>query len=102
MKIQWSPLAVDRISEIAEYIALDNPSAANKWVNDIFGSTEKLLDFPSIGRVVPELKDQKIRELLKGNYRIIYRVDTDVISILTVRHGRQILPIEEIKDQKTS
>ena len=102
MKIQWSPLAIDRVSEIAEYIALDNPSAANKWVNDIFDSTEKLLDFPSIGRVVPELKDQKIRELLKGNYRIIYRVDTDIISILTVRHGRQILPVEEIKDQKPS
>lgn len=97
MKIQWSPLAVERVTEIAEYIALDSPMAANKWVNEIFDSTEKLSDFPNIGRVVPELKDQKIRELIKGNYRIIYIVEEKGISVLTVRHGRQILPVDELK-----
>ena len=39
MKIIWSPLAIERVSEIAEYIALDNPVAAEKWVDDIFGSS---------------------------------------------------------------
>lgn len=97
MKIQWSPLAIGRVTEIAEYIALDSPIIANKWVNEIFDTTEKLLDFPEIGRVVPELQDQTIRELLKGNYRVIYKVEIGTISILTVRHGRQILPIEELK-----
>jgi len=97
MKIQWSPLAIGRITEIAEYIALDSPIAANKWVNEIFDSAEKLLDFPEIGRVVPELQDQTIRELLKGNYRVVYKVEKGTISILTVRHGKQILPVEELK-----
>lgn len=97
MKIQWSPLAIGRVTEIAEYIALDSPVAANKWVNEIFDSVEKLLDFPEIGRVVPELGDLTIRELLKNNYRIIYKIEIGIISVLTVRHGRQILPIEEIQ-----
>ena len=97
MKIQWSPLAIGRVTEIAEYIALDSPIAANKWVNEIFDSAEKLLDFPEIGRVVPELQDQTIRELLKGNYRVVYKVEKGTISILTVRHGKQILPVEELK-----
>ena len=97
MKIQWSPLAIERVTEIAEYIALDNPMAADKWVNDIFDSTEILSDFSKIGRVVPELQDQTMREILKNNYRILYKIEINTISILTVRHGRQILPIEELK-----
>jgi len=97
MKIQWSPLAVGRVTEIAEYIAYDSPMAASKWVNDIFDSTEILSENPEIGRVVPELQDLTIRELLKGNYHIIYKIEAGLISILTVRHGRQIMPVDEIK-----
>ncbi|MBW2647342.1 MAG: type II toxin-antitoxin system RelE/ParE family toxin, partial [Deltaproteobacteria bacterium] len=41
--------------------------------------------------------DSQFRELIYGNYRIIYRIETKQISILTIRHGRQILPINEIK-----
>ena len=37
------------------------------------------------------------REIIHGNYRIIYRLQTEIVSILTVRHGRQILPIDETK-----
>ncbi|MGB5615899.1 MAG: type II toxin-antitoxin system RelE/ParE family toxin [Desulfobacterales bacterium] len=39
------------------------------------------------------------RELIYGNYRIIYRIETKKISILTIRHGQQILPIDEIMAQ---
>lgn len=98
MIVQWSPLAVARVTEIAEYIALDSPDAASKWTNEIFDSTENLSEFPEICRVVPELKDKTVRELLKGNYRIIYKVETETISILTVRHVRQILPIDEVQN----
>jgi len=49
VKIIWSPLAIDRISEIAEYIALDNPAAAEKWVDDIFNSVKRLKNFPIVG-----------------------------------------------------
>jgi addiction module RelE/StbE family toxin len=96
VKIIWSPLAIDRASEIAEYIARDKPSAAEKWVNTIFSKVEQLRSSPEIGRIVPEIRNEQFRELIYGNYRIIYRIEKKQISILTIRHGRQILPISEI------
>jgi len=97
MKIIWSPLAIDRASEIADYIAQDKPSAAKKWINEVFIKVEQLKSSPQIGRVVPEISDNKFKELIYGNYRIIYRIEIKQISILTIRHGKQILPIDEIK-----
>ena len=96
MKIIWSPLAIDRVSEIAKYIAQDKPSAAEKWINTVFLKVEQLKSSPEIGRVVPEIKNDQFRELIYGNYRIIYRIEKTQISILTIRHGKQILPIDEI------
>ncbi len=97
MKIIWSPLAISRVSEIAEYIAKDNLLAAEKWANNIFDLVEELSEFPEIGRTVPEIKNKIFRELISGNYRIIYKYENTQILILTVRHGKQILPIEDIK-----
>jgi len=97
MNIIWSPLALDRVSEIAGYIAQDKPSAAEKWVKAIFSKIEQLEVSPELGRIVPEIGNSQFRELIYYNYRIIYRIEKTQISILTVRHGRQILPIDEIR-----
>ena len=96
MRIIWAPLAVDRATEIAEYIAQDKPSAAEKWINTVFSKVEQLKSAPEIGRIVPEINNRQFRELIYGNYRIIYRIEKKQISILTIRHGKQILPINEI------
>jgi toxin ParE1/3/4 len=61
MKIIWSPLAVDRASEIAEYIAQDNPTAAENWVNAVFTHVEQLKKFPQSGRIVPEINNDFFR-----------------------------------------
>lgn len=98
MRIQWSPLAVDRVSEIAGYIAQDDPLAAERWIHSLFDRVEQVTDFSKSGRYVPEIKRRDIRELIYGNYRIIYRAEKTVVSILTVRHAKQILPIKEIDD----
>jgi toxin ParE1/3/4 len=96
MKIIWSPLAIERVSEIATYIAQDNPTAAEKWVDTVFRKVEDLRGFPERGRVIPETENKAIRELIYGNYRLIYRLEEKRISVLTVRHGKQILPVDEI------
>ena len=96
MNIVWSPLAVNRASEIACYIAQDKPSAAEKWIKTVFSKVEQLKFSPEIGRIVPEIRNNQLRELIYGNYRIIYRIEAEQISILTIRHGKQILPIKEI------
>ena len=96
MKIVWSPLAVDRVSEIAGYIAQDNPVAAESWINTVFRKVEDLKAFPESGRIVPETDNKTIRELIYGNYRIIYRLEEKRLSVLTVRHGKQVLPVDEV------
>ncbi|MDZ7753191.1 MAG: type II toxin-antitoxin system RelE/ParE family toxin [Gammaproteobacteria bacterium] len=99
MRVEWSPLALDRVSDIARYIAKDNPDAAERWVNELFDAVERLEDFPEIGRVVPEVGVRRIRELIFGAYRVIYSVK-DKVEILTVRRGSQLLDVSEIDDEQ--
>ena len=96
MELTWSPLAIERVTEIAQYIARDSPNAAQKWVESTFQTVERLKKFPKSGRTVPEIMLDDFREIIHGNYRIIYRVERNQVSILTVRHGKQILPVDEI------
>ena len=98
MKVEWSPLALDRVSEIVRYIAKDNPDAAERWVNDLFDAVERLVDFPESGRIVPEVGVRRIREVIFGAYRVIYSVK-DKVEILTVRRGSRLLDVSEIDDE---
>jgi plasmid stabilization system protein ParE len=96
MKIFWSPLSIKRVQEISDYIAMDSPIAALNWVDALFDKVEILKVGAEIGRKVPELNRNDVRELIFGNYRIIYRILKNKIAILTVRHFKQILPLEDI------
>ena len=91
MKPIWTELSVKKFEEFADYIGLDYPNAAFKWTKKIQSSIIKLLKFPNIGPKVPKIIKQEFREIIEGNYRIIYRVEPDRISILTIRHLRQLL-----------
>ncbi|MBA7673074.1 hypothetical protein ES703_81262 [subsurface metagenome] len=97
MKLIWAPLAIEKVTQIAQYIALDNTSASIKWVENIFKRSEQIKNFPESGRVVPEVGRKNIREIIYGNYRIIYKIQKKETSILTIQHTKQILPIDEIK-----
>ena len=99
MKVIWSPLAIEKLEVIAKYIALDKPSAADKWVNDVFDRADLLASQPKLGREVPELLGSNFREVVFGNYRIIYNVGNEV-NILTVRNSRQLLSSDNIKSYK--
>ncbi len=91
MKIIWSPLALERASEIIDYIAQDKPTAAINWLETVFSKVESLGVSPEMGRVVPEIGNIQFRELIYGNYRIIYRYYKKQISILTIRHGKLLV-----------
>lgn len=97
MKIFWSPLAVERLEDIFEYIAKDDSSAASKMIGRIFKRIETLSKFPERGRKVPEANREEIREIFEGEYRIIYRVDSKSINILTIRNFRQLVPDKDLK-----
>jgi len=91
VRVVWSPLALERVAEIASYIAQDRPQAAADWADAIFASVLRLESFPESGRRVPESARPELREVIHGRYRVIYRVDPDRVMVLTVRHGRQEL-----------
>ncbi len=95
MKIVWSPLALERVEDIARYIAEDKPEAAVQWVEDLFAAVARLADFPESGRMVPEVGSRRIREVIFGAYRVIYSVKNQ-IDILTVRRSSQLLRMSEI------
>jgi toxin ParE1/3/4 len=101
MRLIWSPLSLQRVQEIADYIAADKISAADAWVDTLFNKVEQLKSEPEIGRVAPEIGRSAIRELIFENYSIIYAVSKRQISILTVRHFKQILPVDEVGFQNT-
>ncbi len=96
MKIIWSPLALDRLTEISDFISLDKPNAAIDWIDSIFNSVDNLESFPESGRQVPELENKNYRELIIGNYRVIYKLTESQIQILTVRRCSQLLTPEDL------
>ena len=92
MKIVWTEPAVSDLEAIRTYIARDAETYANAVVLDIFEATNRLESFPESGRVVPELADPHTREVIVGNYRVIYDISGDVVRILTVLHGARQFP----------
>jgi len=97
MKVAWTRRAREQVLEIIELIRWDKPGAAANWADRVFAEVETLTDLPRRGRVVPELARPDIRELLVGNYRVIYRIANDEVVILAVRHGRRLLDLDEIR-----
>ena len=98
MRIVWAPIALDRAEEAARYIACDRPTAAVKWIDGLFEAVAKLKAFPHRGRMVPEVGRPEIREVLYGQYRVIYRLEEKRLFILTVRHQRRQLSESLLQD----
>lgn len=95
-KIIWSPDALDDIEAIGEYIARDSEFYAESTVFKIYEAPQSLINLPKLGRVVPEIGDETIRELFVFQYRIIYEIKSNEIHILTVIHGKRLLDKDKI------
>lgn len=98
VEIKWTPQAIEDINSIAEYIAKDSFRYAKIQTERFFDTAEILLTKPSIGRIVPEIKKTNIRELILGNYRIIYKIiSTKRIDILTIHHSARRITKSKLK-----
>ena len=95
MQVIWTDPALERVAEIAVYIARDDPDAADRWTLGLFDAVERLVDFPESGRMVPELATRDVRELIFGAYRVFYRVGA-AVEVLSVRHGSQLIRSAEV------
>lgn len=92
----WTQPAKDDLKAIYEYIALDSKFYARNTARNIVERTAKLSDTPNIGRVVPELDINEIREVFIYSYRIIYQIIPDGLAVLTVVHGHRDLKSSDI------
>jgi len=88
----WVPSALDDLKKIQEYIARDSMYYAKKFTEDAFNATDRLAIFPKSGRIVPEYGNPNIREIGLGSYRIIYELVDAEVYVVTVVHGRRLLP----------
>jgi addiction module RelE/StbE family toxin len=88
VQIKWLPEAKIDLKEIHDYIALDSKKFTEIQIRKIKQRTEILKLQPEIGKLVEEVNHPKIREIIIGNYRIIYRnVSSKVIDILMIHHA---------------
>ena len=90
-RLIWTTQALEDVEAICQFIARDAPRYAQVFATQVFEAVERLQTFPESGRSVPEVGQENIREIIHGNYRIIYRLTNDVIQILTVYHSSRLL-----------
>ena len=93
MSIFWTRQAVADVESIREYIAQDSRTYAVLVAERIVASVERLAAFPQSGRIVPEVGDPSLREVIHGTYRIVYRnVEAD-IHVITVHHSSRLFKL---------
>ena len=83
-EIRWSPRAVADLEEIRAYIEADSPAWADLTVRRLVTAVERLRQFPDSGRMVPERQSPDLREVISGNFRIVYRRRDSAVEIATV------------------
>jgi addiction module RelE/StbE family toxin len=91
VKITWTELAIEDLKIIHAYILKDSKIYADRMAEKIIARVDQLAYFPKSGRVVPEFENDSIRELIQGNYRIIYKVSTQKISIIRIHHSAKLV-----------
>ena len=97
MRIEWSEVAEVDLDDIYDYIARDVPYYAALFIDQLIKATDNLEDHPRLGRKVPEADyHDDVRELIVQGYRIIYRLQTEKLQILTVIHGSRNLAAKEV------
>ncbi len=97
-KIIWTEPALGYLNAIADYIAKNNPDAANRLVRRVFESVDLLEQFPELGRRVPEMRKSGYREMIVSPCRIIYRVEGETVVVIFVMRGERELKPQEIID----
>jgi len=92
-RVAWSPRAVEDLEAIAQYISADSAAYAAAVVKAILTTGRQVSQFPRSGRLVPEIGDENIRELFAYNYRVIYRIEQESVTIAAIVHGRRLLDL---------
>ena len=98
VKIVWTELSILDLKGIFDYIAANSDRYATITTNRIYQKAQLIVNNPFSGKVVPEFNENSIRELIEGNYRIIYRIKSETqVDILRIYHSARLLKRNKIK-----
>ncbi|MGK2856867.1 MAG: type II toxin-antitoxin system RelE/ParE family toxin [Thermoanaerobaculia bacterium] len=97
MRLVWSRTAINRAVAEARFIAEDKPGAADRWLEGLFATVDRLEVFPDSGHAVPELPNTKYRQLTYKSHRVVFFVESSSVYILTVRSFKQRLRVSELR-----
>ena len=98
VKLVWTELSTEDLKEIFDYIAIDSVRYASITVNKIYNRAQDIIDNPYVGRIVPEINTKVIRELISGNYRIVYKITNEFqVDILRVYHSARLLKTDRLE-----
>jgi len=90
--VRWTEQAVGDLQAIREFIERDSPRYGLLVAERLFDATQRLEAFPFSGRAVPELNRDDVRELIVGEYRIVYRLRDETAILLTVFRSSRLFP----------
>lgn len=88
----WRAPALLDVEEVAGFIAQGDPEEADRFQERVWEAAESLATLSERGRWVPELRHPDYRELLLGDYRLMYRVYSDRVEIAALVHCRRHFP----------
>ena len=98
VEVNWSERSLKDIDQIADYISQDSYNYAITFVDKIFDKEKYIQKYPLLGRIVPEFNVKNIREIIEGNYRIVYLISSDTeVHVLAVHHGAKKLTKRNLK-----
>jgi plasmid stabilization system protein ParE len=89
MEIVFTERFVTALEECIDFIAQDDPQVAIEWSKHILDRCDQIANYPKSGRVVPEIGLVQIRELIDGNYRIVYEMSDKQVIILLIWSSRK-------------
>jgi len=90
--VRWTDQAVGDLQAIRQFIERDSPRYGRLVAERLFDATQRIEDFPLSGRVVPELGRVDVREIIIGQYRIVYRLKGETALLLTVFRSSRVFP----------
>jgi plasmid stabilization system protein ParE len=83
----WTPEALRQLGDVLDYLAEVAPDYGDALAIEIDDAVDSLARFPQMGRVVPELSREDVRELIIDNYRLVYVVRPDGIRLASLFHA---------------
>ena len=89
--VVWSSRARSDLRLAVEYIRRDSPDAAKRFGQAMIQASRSLSELSERGRVVPELNDPAVRELLLSRYRLVYETFADRIAVTRIIHASRNL-----------